>query len=83
MKIGTPKEAASDEARVAMTPQSVKDLQKLGYECLIEKGAGDRAGFDDAAYVAAGATVVSTSALWNDADAVSYTHLTLPTILLV
>ena len=44
MKIGAPKETAADEARVAMTPQSAKDLQKLGYECLIEKGAGLAAG---------------------------------------
>ena len=71
MKIGTPKETASDEARVAMTPQSVKDLQKLGYECLIQKGAGDAAGFSDAAYEAAGAKVVSGAAVWKDADVVA------------
>ena len=41
MKIGAPKETAAGEARVAMTPQSAKDLQKLGYECLIQKGAGE------------------------------------------
>ena len=71
MKIGAPKESAADEARVAMTPQSAKDLQKLGYECLIEKGAGDAAGFDDKAYEAAGVTVVSGAALWKDADVVA------------
>ncbi|MGR3512611.1 MAG: Re/Si-specific NAD(P)(+) transhydrogenase subunit alpha [Paracoccaceae bacterium] len=71
MKIGAPKESAADEARVAMTPQSAKDLQKLGYECLIEKGAGDAAGFDDKAYEDAGVTVVSTAALWKDADVVA------------
>ena len=71
MKIGAPKETAADEARVAMTPQSAKDLQKLGYDCLIEKGAGVAAGFDDAAYEEAGVTVVSTAALWKDADVVA------------
>ena len=71
MKIGAPKEIAADEARVAMTPQSAKDLAKLGYECLIEKGAGHAAGFDDKAYEAAGVTVVSTAALWKDADVVA------------
>ncbi len=71
MKIGAPKETAADEARVAMTPQSAKDLQKLGYDCLIEKGAGAAAGFDDAAYEEAGVTVVSTAALWKDADVVA------------
>ncbi|WP_170485409.1 hypothetical protein, partial [Ruegeria atlantica] len=40
MKIGTPKEIYGGENRVAMTPDSAVQLQKLGYECLIEKGAG-------------------------------------------
>ncbi|MDJ0640443.1 MAG: Re/Si-specific NAD(P)(+) transhydrogenase subunit alpha [Paracoccaceae bacterium] len=71
MKIGAPKESASDEARVAMTPQSAKDLAKLGYDCLIQKGAGESAGFDDAAYESAGVTVVSGAALWKEADVVA------------
>jgi NAD(P) transhydrogenase subunit alpha len=71
MKIGAPKESAADEARVAMTPQSAKDLQKLGYACLIEKGAGLAAGFDDAAYKAAGVSVVSGAALWRESDVVA------------
>ncbi len=71
MKIGAPKESASDEARVAMTPQSAKDLAKLGYDCLIQKGAGEAAGFGDAAYEAAGVTVVSGAALWKEADVVA------------
>lgn len=36
MKIGTPKETYPGENRVAMTPASAKDLQKLGYDCVIE-----------------------------------------------
>ena len=71
MKIGVPKEVASGEARVAMTPQSAKDLQKLGHECLIQKGAGQAAGFDDADYKAAGVDVVSGAAVWKDADVVA------------
>ena len=71
MKIGAPKESASGEARVAMTPASAKDLQKLGYECMIEKGAGAAAGFDDAAYKDAGANVVTGEGIWNDADVVA------------
>ena len=59
MKIGTPKELAAGEARVAMTPASAKELQKLGYDCLIESGAGAAAGFDDAAYKDAGVTRLS------------------------
>ena len=38
--IGTPKETANGENRVAMTPQSALDLQKLGFECIIQSGAG-------------------------------------------
>jgi proton-translocating NAD(P)+ transhydrogenase subunit alpha len=71
MKIGAPKESASDEARVAMTPASARDLQKLGYECLVQKGAGQAAGFDDKSYEDAGVSVVSGAALWKDADIVA------------
>ena len=38
MKIGTPKEVFEGENRVAMTPDSALQLQKLGYECAIESG---------------------------------------------
>ncbi|MXQ06662.1 Re/Si-specific NAD(P)(+) transhydrogenase subunit alpha [Alphaproteobacteria bacterium GH1-50] len=71
MKIGTPKELAAGEARVAMTPASAKELQKLGYDCLIEAGAGAAAGFDDSAYAAAGVEVVDTARLWSEADVVA------------
>ncbi len=71
MKIGAPKESAADEARVAMTPQSAKDLAKLGYECLIEAGAGLKAGFDDKAYEDAGVQVVKGTELWKQADVVA------------
>ena len=55
-----------------MTPQSARDLQKLGHECLIETGAGDRAGFSDAAYEAAGVKVVpGAEALWAEADVIA------------
>ena len=99
MIIGAPKEIAFDENRVAMTPDSALQLQKLGHDCVIETGAGVAAGFDDAAYKNAGVEVVKTAAaLWKAADVVakvrtpsdaemkrpvSYTHLTLPTILRV
>ncbi len=71
MKIGAPKESASGEARVAMTPASAKDLQKLGHTCMIQKGAGDAAGFSDAAYKEAGVNVVSGASLWKDAEIVA------------
>ena len=72
MKIGTPKEVFDGEARVGMTPDSALQLQKLGHDCLIEAGAGALAGFSDAAYEAAGVTVVKTAAaLWKDADIIA------------
>ena len=72
MKIGTPKEVFEGEARVAMTPDSARELQKLGHECLIESGAGAAAGFSDAAYEAAGVEVVKTAAaLFKAADIVA------------
>ncbi|MDX8352383.1 Re/Si-specific NAD(P)(+) transhydrogenase subunit alpha [Cognatiyoonia sp. IB215182] len=72
MKIGTPKEIFAGEDRVAMTPASAKDLQKLGYECLIETGAGMAAGFSDAAYEEAGVSVVKTAAaLFKEADIIA------------
>jgi NAD(P) transhydrogenase subunit alpha len=72
MKLGTPKEILDGENRVAMTPESALQLQKLGYDCAIEKGAGLAAGFSDAAYEAAGVEVIKTAAaLWKECDIVA------------
>lgn len=72
MKIGTPKETFIGEARVAMTPDSALQLQKLGHECLIETGAGQAAGFSDALYKDAGVKIVKTAAaLWKAADTIA------------
>jgi NAD(P) transhydrogenase subunit alpha len=72
LKIGTPKETFAGERRVAMTPDSATQLQKLGHTCLIEAGAGAEAGFADADYTAAGVDVVKTAAaLWKAADVVA------------
>ena len=72
MKIGTPKEVSAGESRVAMTPDSALQLQKLGYECVVESGAGVAAGFADALYREAGVEVVKTAAaLWKAADIIT------------
>ncbi|MCE8512750.1 Re/Si-specific NAD(P)(+) transhydrogenase subunit alpha [Ruegeria pomeroyi] len=72
MKIGTPKEIFEGENRVAMTPDSAVQLQKLGYDCAIESGAGAAAGFSDALYEAAGVQIVKTAAaLWKEVDIVA------------
>lgn len=72
LKIGTPKEIFEGEARVAMTPESAAQLQNLGHECIIETGAGAKAGFADADYKAAGVEIAKTAAaLWKAADVVA------------
>ena len=69
MLIGCPKETAVDEKRVALTPESALQLQKLGYECMIESDAGEDAGFTDAAFTQAGVTIAKNAAnLWKSAD---------------
>jgi NAD/NADP transhydrogenase alpha subunit len=65
MKFGSVKESASNESRIVMTPDRAIQLEKLGYECLIEAGAGKAAGFSDDAYRTLGVTVVEgAAALW-------------------
>ena len=72
MIIASPKERFPGENRVAMTPDSVLQLQKLGHECIIEAGAGEAARFSDADYKAAGAKVVkSLASLYKQADVVA------------
>jgi len=72
LKIGAPKETFPGEARVAMTPESAKQLQKLGYTCLVQSGAGKAAGYSDETYEAAGVEIVKTAAsLWKKADIVT------------
>ena len=79
MKIGAPKETADGEKRVAMTPQSAAALKKLGYDCLIEAGAGAAARFSDAAYTEAGAEVVPGAAeLWGRSDVVAKVRAATP-----
>ncbi|MBO6860054.1 MULTISPECIES: Re/Si-specific NAD(P)(+) transhydrogenase subunit alpha [Roseibium] len=72
LKIGTPKETFPGENRVAMTPESAKQLQKLGFTCLVQSGAGTAAGFSDQAYEEAGVEIVKTAAsLWKKSDIVT------------
>ncbi|MEL7465416.1 MAG: Re/Si-specific NAD(P)(+) transhydrogenase subunit alpha [Pseudomonadota bacterium] len=72
MKIGALKEVADGENRVAMTPASALQLQKLGHECFIEKGAGDAARFSNKDYEEAGVKVLaSAAALTKEVDVVA------------
>jgi NAD(P) transhydrogenase subunit alpha len=53
------------ESRVAATPETVKVIRSLGYDVVVEAGAGAKAAFPDSAYEAAGAKVVATTAAWS------------------
>lgn len=64
MNVGIPRERFPGERRVAATPDSVKKLLKLGFGVRVESDAGLAAGFDDAAYVAAGATIAPAGDVW-------------------
>jgi NAD(P) transhydrogenase subunit alpha len=55
--IGVLKEAQVGETRVAATPATVVQLLKLGYDVVVESGAGEAASFTNDAYVEAGATI--------------------------
>jgi NAD(P) transhydrogenase subunit alpha len=76
MIIGVPREAEG-QAMVAAAPDTAAKLQKLGYEVLVEAGAGSRASYYDAAYREQGARVVSREEAWG-ADIVL--HLDMPAI---
>lgn len=62
MKIGCPKEIKPQEFRVGMTPIAAREAVAHGHEVLVETGAGLGAGFADADYIAAGATIAADAA---------------------
>ena len=64
MLIGVPRETKQGERRVAATPATVTQLIKLGYEVLVESGAGDPSSFTDEAYREAGAQIGSDAQAW-------------------
>jgi alanine dehydrogenase len=69
MLIGVPKEIKTGETRVSMTPSLCRRCLKLGGEVLVEKSAGLSAGFTDAEYREAGASLASSAAkVWRSAD---------------
>jgi NAD(P) transhydrogenase subunit alpha len=71
MRIGIPAETMAGEKRVASVPEVVEKLKKLGFEVLVQSGAGNAANFNDESYQAAGAQVVPDApALWSGADIV-------------
>jgi len=70
--VGVPKETAAGERRVALVPDAVKPLKAKGIELLVQAGAGEAAGFADAAYTQAGAALEpDPAALFARADLIA------------
>jgi alanine dehydrogenase len=71
MIIGVPKEIKGQEHRVALLPSAAYQLIKRGHQVLVERGAGAGAGYPDADYTQAGATVLEDhAAVFHQADLV-------------
>ena len=69
MKLAVPKECRPGERRVAVTPENVARLVKLGFAVAVEHDAGAAASFGDDDYVAAGAEIVAdTRTIWQTGD---------------
>ncbi|MGW5260898.1 Re/Si-specific NAD(P)(+) transhydrogenase subunit alpha [Microbispora sp. NPDC004025] len=63
-RLGVVAESAPGETRVAATPATVPQLVSLGYEVIVESGAGRRSGFTDDAYARAGARIGDREETW-------------------
>ena len=59
--VGVPREVKSSEGRVAMTPDGVREFERLGIDVFVETGAGEAASISDDDYRAAGADIVPTA----------------------
>lgn len=68
MRIGIPTETHAGETRVAATPETVKKMLAAGHTVMVQQGAGAGASISDAAYQAAGATLVSTAEVYAQAE---------------
>jgi alanine dehydrogenase len=60
--VGVPKEIKTAEGRVSLTPDGVREFERMGTRVFVETGAGEGASISDSDYVAAGATIVPTAA---------------------
>ena len=71
MVIGVPREIKADEYRVALIPVGAEELRRRGHRVLVQKGAGEGCGIDDALYAEHGAEIVEDpAAVYGAADLV-------------
>jgi alanine dehydrogenase len=66
--VGIPKEIKTHEYRVSMTPRGVQTLTHRGVRVLVEKGAGEGAGFMDNDYVRSGAKIACKEDVFHDSN---------------
>lgn len=79
MKIGIPREVLAGELRVAAVPETVAGMRALGFNVVVEAGAGEGALIEDAAYNAAGAEVLqSARVLFSQSDILLKVNRLLP-----
>ncbi|MDZ7599651.1 MAG: alanine dehydrogenase [Desulfobacterales bacterium] len=79
MIVGILKEIKTEENRVCMTPAGVEIMIANGHKLLVEKGAGSGSGFEDAAYLKAGAEMVATAReIFDKSDMVMHVKEPLP-----
>ena len=64
LKIGIPKETIAGERRVAVTPNSVRQLLKLDFKVAAESKTGEEASFTDKLYKDTGASIVPENEAW-------------------
>ena len=79
MIVGILKEIKAEENRVSMTPAGVEVMKQNGHEVLVEKDAGTGSGFEDEAYLKAGAEIVETpKEIFDRSDMVMHVKEPLP-----
>lgn len=79
MIVGILKEIKAEENRVCMTPAGAEVMKENGHTVLVEKNAGIKSGFENAAYENAGAKLVDTpEEIYNTADMVMHVKEPMP-----
>jgi NAD(P) transhydrogenase subunit alpha len=76
MRIAVPKEIKVGEKRVALVPDVISKLTKLGHEVVIESGAGINSDYSDSQYLKAGAQILQSDVLSNSDVILSVQPLT-------
>jgi NAD(P) transhydrogenase subunit alpha len=70
MRVAVPRETAPGERRVALVPDVAERLVASGFEVVVERGAGEAAGFPDEAFTSVGASLAQAGAPADGADGV-------------